>query len=168
MQGSPIRILGIDPGSRITGYAVVELRASTVHFLTAGIIRLSEKSLPERLGKLLRAIEHLLETQHPTTAAIENVFMHKNAMSALKLGQARGAIIATIAAQGLSVSEYAPTRVKQALVGKGQADKQQVMHMVKLIAKIQQPLPVDASDALAVAICHAHHMLGQTRWVAAK
>ncbi|SDU14328.1 Holliday junction endonuclease RuvC [Pseudomonas pohangensis] len=150
-------ILGIDPGSRITGYGVVRDTGRGCEYIASGCIRTGEGALPERLQKVYRGVCEVIQTYKPTTMGIEQVFMARNADSALKLGQARGAAIVAGVEQGLEVAEYTATQVKQALVGSGRADKEQVqlmvMHMLKLVQKPQ----IDASDALAIAICHAHH-----------
>lgn len=150
-------ILGIDPGSRITGYGVVRDTGRGCEYIASGCIRTGDGALPERLQKVYRGVSEVIQAYGPVTMGIEQVFMARNADSALKLGQARGAAIVAGVEQGLEVAEYTATQVKQALVGSGRADKEQVqlmvMHMLKLIQKPQ----IDASDALAIAICHAHH-----------
>lgn len=150
-------ILGIDPGSRITGYGVVRDTGRGCEYIASGCIRTGEGALPERLQKIYRGVCEVIKTYQPTSMGIEQVFMARNADSALKLGQARGAAIVAGVEQRLEVAEYSATQVKQALVGSGRADKEQVqlmvMHMLKLVQKPQ----IDASDALAIAICHAHH-----------
>lgn len=152
------RILGIDPGSRFTGYGVIESEGSRLRFLDAGVIALGSGDMFPRLSQLFSELTSLVRHHQPTTCGIEAVFVHKNPMSALKLGQARGAAIAAIGQQGIELSEYATRTVKQAVVGKGSADKEQVAHMCNLLLNRQGKLPLDASDALAIAICHAHHV----------
>ncbi len=150
-------ILGIDPGSRITGYGVVRDTGRGCEYIASGCIRTGEGALPDRLQLVYRGVCEVIRSYGPVTMGIEQVFMARNADSALKLGQARGAAIVAGVEQGLEVAEYTATQVKQALVGSGRADKEQVqlmvMHMLKLVQKPQ----IDASDALAIAICHAHH-----------
>ena len=150
-------ILGIDPGSRITGYGVVRDTGRGCEYVASGCIRTGSGALPERLQAVYRGVAEVIRDHGPLTMGIEQVFMARNADSALKLGQARGAAIVAGVEQGLEVAEYTATQVKQALVGSGRADKEQVqlmvMHMLKLVQKPQ----IDASDALAIAICHAHH-----------
>lgn len=150
-------ILGIDPGSRITGFGVVRDTGRGCEYIASGCIRTGEGALPDRLQQVFRGVCEVIQSYRPVTMGIEQVFMARNADSALKLGQARGAAIVAAVEAGLEVAEYTATQVKQALVGSGRADKQQVqlmvMHMLKLVQKPQ----IDASDALAIAICHAHH-----------
>jgi crossover junction endodeoxyribonuclease RuvC len=155
------RVLGIDPGSIRTGFGVVEDTPTGLRLVACGCIRLGAAPFPERLKQIYDGI-HAVARQHtPEQLAIEQVFMHKNADSALKLGQARGAAICGGLAAGLPVHEYSARQVKQALVGKGSADKTQVQHMVKVLLRTQDNLEMDASDALGIAICHIHHL--QTR-----
>jgi len=150
------RILGIDPGSRVTGYGIIESDGAKSHHLVSGCIRIAQQSFPERLGEIFRDISQLVEEFAPDEVAIEQVFMSKNAASALKLGQARGAAICACVVAGIEVFEYAPRAVKQAVVGPGAADKSQVQHMVKRILNIDEKLAEDQSDALAIALSHAH------------
>jgi crossover junction endodeoxyribonuclease RuvC len=155
-----IRILGIDPGSQRTGIGLVDVDgAGKCRYVHAQALNLlvDTDDFPARLGKLVFDLEEILEQWQPTVVAIETVFMDKSAMSALKLGHARGAAIATVVRRGLAVSEYAPRVIKQALVGSGAADKTQVQHMVKLLLSLgDAKLQADAADALAVALTHAH------------
>ena len=155
-----IRILGIDPGSQRTGIGLIDVdgtgKCSYVHAQALNLL-VDTDDFPARLGKLVFDLEEVLEQWQPTVVAIETVFMDKSAMSALKLGHARGAAIATVVRRGLAVSEYAPRLVKQSLVGNGGADKSQVQHMVKLLLSLgERKLQADAADALAVALTHAH------------
>lgn len=154
------RILGIDPGSQRTGIGLIDVDATGKYaFVHCQMLNLlvDTEDFPARLGKLVFDLEEVLEQWQPTVVAIETVFMEKSAMSALKLGHARGAAIATVVRRGLSVSEYAPRLVKQSLVGSGAADKTQVQHMVKLLLSLgERKLQADAADALAVALTHAH------------
>lgn len=151
------RILGIDPGSRITGYGVVEITPRGVRYVASGCIRIQAEEFPARLKQIFDGVTQLIELYQPVQMAIEQVFMHKNADSALKLGQARGAAICATLNQDLPVFEYAARQVKQALVGKGNAEKQQVQHMVKILLGIQGAMQIDASDALAIGLCHHHY-----------
>lgn len=151
------RILGIDPGSRLTGYGVVEVTSRGVRYVASGCIRIQADDFPARLKRIFDGVSEIIALYQPQEMAIEQVFMHKNADSALKLGQARGAAICATLNQGLSVHEYAARQVKQALVGKGNADKQQVQYMVKLLLSIQGDMQIDASDALAISLCHHHY-----------
>jgi crossover junction endodeoxyribonuclease RuvC len=151
------RILGIDPGSRITGYGVVEITPRGVRYVASGCIRIQAEAFPARLKQIFDGVTQIIELYQPVQMAIEQVFMHKNADSALKLGQARGAAICATLNQDLPVFEYAARQVKQALVGKGNAEKQQVQHMVKILLGIQGAMQIDASDALAIGLCHHHY-----------
>lgn len=150
------RILGIDPGSRITGYGIIDSDGRRSQHVASGCIRMEDKVLPERLGAIFQGIAELIETHQPQEMAIEEVFMAKNAAAALKLGQARGAAICAGVTAGLAVSEYSPRSIKQAVVGAGGADKTQVQHMVQRILQLTDKLAADQADALAVALCHAH------------
>ncbi|WKJ91278.1 crossover junction endodeoxyribonuclease RuvC [Methylomonas montana] len=151
------RILGIDPGSRITGYGVVESTPRGIRYVASGCIRVKSDQFPERLKQIFDGVSQVIELYRPEQMAIEQVFMHKNADSALKLGQARGAAICATLNRDLPVFEYAARQVKQALVGKGNADKLQVQHMVKILLSIQGDMQIDASDALAIGLCHSHY-----------
>ena len=162
------RILGIDPGSRITGYGVIEqqrgVKQSDYLCLASGCIRIdSTRSLAERLGAIFGTVAELIDDYRPDEMAIEQVFVHHNADAALKLGQARGAAICAGAQAKLPVSEYAPRAIKQAVVGKGGAAKEQVQHMVQVLLKLDETPSADAADALAVALCHSHSSLTQTK-----
>ncbi len=156
MTGLVTRILGIDPGSRITGYGIIAAETDRNHHLASGCIRLQDESLPQRLKQIFQSIEGIVQQYEPQELAIERVFMHHNADSALKLGQARGVAICAAVMHGLTVHEYAPRQIKQAVVGGGAAAKFQVQHMVKILLALAQTPPEDASDALAVALCHSH------------
>jgi crossover junction endodeoxyribonuclease RuvC len=151
-----VRILGLDPGSQCTGYAVVETQASRVAYIVSGSIRTSGDSLAERLQEIFAGVDQLTNEFRPDEVAIERVFMHRNADSALKLGQARGAALSATFAVRPRVYEYAPREVKLAVVGTGGAQKEQVQLMVKRLLNIAGPLAEDAADALAIALCHAH------------
>jgi len=150
------RILGIDPGSRVTGYGIIESNGIRSRYIASGCIRLGEESFPARLGAIFREVDALLKRYQPDEMAIEQVFVAKNAASALKLGQARGAAICCCVVAGLEVAEYTPRMIKQAVVGTGRAEKEQVQHMVKQILGLQQKLASDEADALAVALSHGH------------
>lgn len=149
-------ILGIDPGSRITGYGFIRFQASRLEYVASGCIRLKESTLPERLNTIFQGITQLILQYAPDEFAIEEVFLARNADSALKLGQARGVAIAAATNQGLPVCEYSARKVKQAVVGKGSADKSQVQHMVKHLLGLESSPQSDAADALGIALCHAH------------
>lgn len=152
-----MRILGIDPGSRLTGFGVIEGSTQGYKYIASGSIRVKTDYFPDRLKQIFDGIVEVVERYQPEQMAIEQVFMHKNADSALKLGQARGAAICAVHTFNLPVFEYAARQVKQAVVGKGAADKLQVQHMVKILLNIQGELQIDASDALGISICHAHY-----------
>lgn len=151
------RILGIDPGSRVTGYGVIDDQAGGPVLLAWGCIRMDMEHFPDRLKRIFDGIQQVVAEHGPEELAVEQVFMHRNADSALKLGQARGAAICAALTADLPVYEYSAKQVKQALVGNGNADKAQVAHMVKFLLKNQSNMELDASDALGVALCHAHH-----------
>lgn len=152
-----MRILGIDPGSRLTGYGIIDSSGREFKYITSGCIRIEADYFPDRLQQIFNGLIQIVELYQPEVMAIEQVFMHKNADSALKLGQARGAAICAVQTKGLPVFEYAARQVKQAVVGKGNADKLQVQHMVKILLSLHGTLQLDASDALALALSHAHY-----------
>lgn len=160
-------ILGIDPGSRITGYGLINVVGSKQEYVASGCIRIKGDHLPDRLQQVFEGVTELITLYSPQEMAIEQVFMAKNADSALKLGQARGAAIVAGVNQGLEVSEYAARAVKQAVVGKGSAEKAQVQHMVSSILKLPGIPQADAADALAIALCHAYTRQGQIRYAGA-
>jgi len=150
------RIIGVDPGSLRTGYGIVDVRGNAVSPVAWGVIRLEgEASFPDRLFRVHRELSELILLHRPTEAAVEKVFLAKNASSALKLGQARGAAIVACRAHGLSVHEYSAREVKSAATGYGAAPKEQVAGMVARLLGIREPVPDDASDALAMAFCRA-------------
>jgi crossover junction endodeoxyribonuclease RuvC len=151
-----MRILGIDPGSRVTGVGVIEVRGDQAAMVHHGVIRAGSGDFPDRLGIIFSGIRDLIEIHRPEQAAIESVFLSHNAGSALKLGQARGAAICAAISHGLPVSEYSPRSIKQAIVGRGGADKVQVQHMVCVLLQLKDAPEEDAADALAVALCHQH------------
>ena len=150
-------ILGIDPGSRITGYGIIRDTGRGCEYVASGCIRTGTGELPERLNAVFAGVSESIQTYQPLTMGIEQVFMARNADSALKLGQARGAAIVAGAQAGLAVSEYSATQVKSAIAGSGRAAKEQVQMMVMHLLKLTKKPQIDASDALAIALCHAHH-----------
>ncbi|MCK9283099.1 MAG: crossover junction endodeoxyribonuclease RuvC [Rhodocyclaceae bacterium] len=152
-----VRILGIDPGLRITGFGVIDKTGNKLGYVSSGCVRTdSILSLPERIKTILDGIAEVVAAHGPAQAAVEKVFVNVNPQSTLLLGQARGAAIAALVGAGLPVAEYTALQVKQAVVGHGKATKEQVQHMVRrLLALPGEPSP-DAADALACAICHAH------------
>ena len=156
-------ILGIDPGSRTTGYGLIDNQPSQIRYIASGYLKTKGDSLPQRLGQIFQQIEIVIQQHRPEHMSIENVFMQKNADSALKLGQARGAAICAGFQAGLEIAEYAPREIKQALVGTGAATKEQVQHMVKHILGLKQILQSDEGDGLAIAICHAQFYATQQK-----
>jgi crossover junction endodeoxyribonuclease RuvC len=156
-MSATLRILGIDPGLRITGFGVIEKVGQTLVYVTSGCIRSNEKdSLPLRLKTLLDGIGEVIGAHQPDEAAIEKVFVNVNPQSTLLLGQARGAAISALVLANLPVAEYTALQVKQAVVGHGKAAKEQVGHMVTRLLQLPGEPSADAADALACAICHAH------------
>ena len=149
-------ILGIDPGSTITGFGVISTTGSHHTYLGCGCIKTLGDCMAERLHQIYTGLGEVIRTYQPDESSIEQVFMNKNANSALKLGQARGAALVALAGQGLSIAEYTPRRIKQAIVGYGDAEKQQVQHMIKIILNLSKKPQADAADALAIAVCHAN------------
>lgn len=148
-------VLGVDPGSRFTGFGLVHHHAGKLNYVSSGVVKVpTELALPERLNTIFCSLSEVIEQYQPTDFAIENVFMAKSAGSALKLGQARGAAIVAATSAELPVSEYEARKVKQSVVGTGAADKLQVQHMIKSMLRLPRCPQEDAADALAVAICH--------------
>jgi crossover junction endodeoxyribonuclease RuvC len=153
---SMIRILGIDPGSRFTGFGVIESDGKNSIYITSGFIRVTGETWAERLGVIFEGITELVATHQPDEMSIEKVFMHRNADSALKLGQARGAAICAVITNEVPVHEYTPAEIKQSVVGKGNAGKEQVQHMVRVLLNLPGNPQEDAADALAAALCHGN------------
>jgi len=151
-----MRILGIDPGSRFTGFGVIEVNGNTAVAVKHGVIKTGGGEFPQRLGIIFSGICEIIEQYSPAEVAVETVFLSKNASSALKLGQARGAAVCAAISRGLEVAEYSPRSVKQAIVGRGSADKVQIQHMVTVLLQLPEKPLEDAADALAVALCHQH------------
>lgn len=155
------RILGVDPGSRLTGFGVIDVVGPQIQHVTHGTLKIASTTgkatipLEERLLEIYRGLSEVIETYRPDTLSIEKVFFAKNAVSALKLGQARGAAILTAKIHGMNVVEYAPTEVKSAIVGHGRADKDQVARVLEMMLGKQEFKTSDASDGLALAVCHA-------------
>ncbi len=149
-------IIGIDPGSQKMGWGVVEERSGVLRMIDCGIIKPKEKEFSPRLGEIFVALQQVLRLYQPSEAAIENVFTHKNVLSALKLGQARGIAVGACASLGIPVTDYEPTLVKKNLTGSGRAEKTQVSFMVGRILGVKENWGEDAGDALAVGICHCN------------
>ena len=148
-------ILGLDPGSRVTGYGFVRECSGVLTLVAAGVVRTgSETDFCRRLGIIYTAVAELIGRHGPVEVAVENVFMAKNAATALKLGQARGAALAACAVAGLPIYSYEPTLIKKSLVGTGRAEKTQVAFMVGRVLACRETFAVDATDALAAAVCH--------------
>jgi crossover junction endodeoxyribonuclease RuvC len=146
-------IIGIDPGSRFTGYGIIQWQGNQSRYIDSGCLEVIKYTANERLQKIFAGLQLVVNQYQPHEAAIEQIFMHQNPNSALKLGQARGVAIVAV---GLPMAEYSARQVKQSVVGYGAAAKTQVQHMVQRLLNITQPLQADAADALAVALCHAH------------
>jgi crossover junction endodeoxyribonuclease RuvC len=151
-----MRILGIDPGSRFTGYGIIDVQGDQASVVEQGVIRAGGGEFNARLGVIFEGLKQLIEEHAPTEVAVETVFFRHNAASALKLGMARGAAVCAAISMGLPVAEYSPRSVKQAIVGRGAADKVQVQHMVTVLLRLAETPAEDAADALAVALCHQH------------
>jgi len=155
-----VRILGLDPGSRITGYGVVDAGSQGVRYVASGCIRVGQGEMAGRLLEIHRHVSEIVSSYAPAEIAIERIFMARNPDSALKLGQARGAALCGACHTGAPVFEYAPRAVKQTVTGTGGAEKAQVMQMIKSLLSIEGRLSADAADALAIAVCHAQHRNG--------
>jgi crossover junction endodeoxyribonuclease RuvC len=151
-----VRILGIDPGLRLTGFGVVDRAGQRVAYVASGVIRTPDAALPDRLKAILESLSRVIAEHRPDQVAVEKVFVNVNPESTLLLGQARGAAICAAVSCRLPVSEYTALQVKQAVVGKGHAAKVQVQQMVRRLLALPGDPSSDAADALACAICHAH------------
>jgi crossover junction endodeoxyribonuclease RuvC len=158
-----MRILGIDPGTSLTGFGVIEETAGEIAVVAYGVITTeSQTPMPERLREIHRELEQIISLHAPQAAAVERLFFQRNVRTALAVGQARGVVLLALAQAGLPVAEYTPPEVKQAVTGFGGADKRQIQEMVRVLLRLADiPRPDDAADALAIAICHAH----SARWV---
>ncbi len=151
-----MRILGIDPGLRLTGFGVIDVDGPRLRYVASGVVRTPDGELPERLGVIFAGVREIVALHRPTAAAVEKVFVNVNPQSTLLLGQARGAAICALTTGGLAVTEYTALQTKQATVGHGRATKVQVQTMVMHLLKLSGSPTTDAADALACAICHAH------------
>jgi len=150
------RILGIDPGSRKTGFGIIEIEGRKIHHITNGRLLVGDGDFPDRLKQIFEGLTELIQRYQPDMMAVEKVFLHKNADSALKLGQARGAAICAGVSKNLTVHEYTATQIKKAVVGNGHAKKDQVQYMMSVILSLSEMPSEDAADALACALTHAN------------
>lgn len=155
--------MGIDPGSRCTGYGIIWRKGSQQGHIAHGQIHLRDDDVSTRLYHLHQSLYDLITKHHPHEVAVESIFTHRNSQSALKLGQARGAVLVAAASQSLPVAEYSPRAVKQAVVGYGNADKNQVQTMIRTLLSLKEKPPSDAADALAIALCHSQHQRYNTK-----
>ncbi len=155
-----MRVLGIDPGTAITGYAVVEETGSALQLITIGVVRTPAKTpLPQRLQQIYAGVREVVVSYQPERAAVEELFFSRNARTAMAVGHARGVTLLALVDAGLPIAEYTPMQIKQAVTGYGNADKHQVQEMVRMLLQLDAaPRPDDAADAAAVAICHLHRM----------
>ncbi len=165
------RILGIDPGSRLTGFGVLDFHGDTPSYISSGTVKSIDGGFADRLRQIFEAVGSIMDEYSPDIVAIESVFMHKNASSALKLGHARSAALCATFEHDVEVFEYAPREIKQAVVGTGSATKEQVQHMVVSILNLEGTPAPDAADALATALCHGnqhrvHAQLGTGKRIA--
>ena len=158
-----VRIMGVDPGLRATGFGLIERTGQQLVYVTSGVVRTPDAQLPDRLKAILENLGAVIAEHTPSQVAVEKVFVNVNPASTLLLGQARGAAICAAVARGLPVSEYTALQVKQAVVGNGHAAKEQVQEMVRRLLGLPGDPSADAADALACAICHAHGGLGLGR-----
>ena len=156
LNGTSLRILGLDPGSQATGYGVIDWSAGQARFVACGTIRTRGDAFPQRLRQIFDGVESLMREFAPDEIAVERVFMHRNADSALKLGQARGAALCAALALAPPIYEYAPREVKLAVVGQGGAEKRQVQLMVRALLHLEGELKADSADAIGLALCHAY------------
>jgi len=154
---TPTTILGIDPGSQITGVGVIQSRGNELKHLYSESLKLPKGELPARLENLYTRLQTIIAQTRPDVVSIERVFLAKNPQSALVLGHARGAAMLAAVINQIPVVEYSATEIKKTVVGKGRADKSQVQHMMRVLLSLRVAPEVDASDALAAAVCHAHH-----------
>lgn len=157
---SSIRILGIDPGLRITGFGIIDKEGQKLHYVASGCIKTPDGELPERLKNILNSLGEVIAQHQPQQVSVEKVFVNVNPQSTLLLGQARGAAICAAVLANLQVAEYTALQVKQAVVGNGHAKKEQVQLMVQRLLSLSGIPSPDAADALACAICHAHGGMG--------
>ena len=159
-----MRILGIDPGLRNMGWGIIDVKGNKLSHIANGVCQSNGQDLATRLFCLFEQMEEVLKTWHPTQAAVENTFINKDGVNSLKLAQARAIALLAPKKFGLTVSEYAPNKIKKTVVGVGHADKQQVVHMIQLQLPGVQLNGPDAADALAIAICHSFHAVSNSRF----
>ena len=157
------RILGIDPGSRLTGFGVLDFEGERPTYVASGTVKSPDGEFPDRLRQIFTSVGEIVSEYRPDVVAIESVFMHKNAGSALKLGHARSAALCATFAFDVEVFEYAPREIKLAVVGTGSATKEQVQHMVVSLLRLDSVPGLDAADALATALCHGHQRRTRAR-----
>lgn len=148
--------MGVDPGSRNTGYGLIVINGQQPQYLTSGVVKAEEGEVPQRLRTIFSGLQDIMQSYQPTELAIEQVFVHQNPGTAIKLGQARGVAIASTFAQAIDIFEYSARQIKQAVVGYGNADKAQIQEMVKRLLQLNAAPQSDAADALACALCHFH------------
>ncbi len=153
-----VRVIGIDPGSRVTGFGVLEMTGSRYQLVDSGTIEPPDEPLADRVTRLHLAVESLLELHQPAAMALEDVFYEKNVQSTIKLAYARAGVFIAARQRDIPVFDYTPVQIKKAVVGKGQASKEQVAAMVRTLTGIGDVPRLDQTDAIAVAICHAHHL----------
>ncbi|MBT8420783.1 MAG: crossover junction endodeoxyribonuclease RuvC [Gammaproteobacteria bacterium] len=162
-----MRILGIDPGSRITGFGVISMETNHATYIAGGCIHVPQGDLASKLKTIFDGVSQIIEEHHPDEMVAEQVFFHRNPASALKLGQARGAALMAGILQALPIHEYAPAEIKQAVTGKGNATKEQVQYMIRLLLNLPKPPASDVADAFATALCHGHTRETRIRMAAA-
>jgi len=163
-----MRLLGVDPGLRFTGWGVVDIDGNRLRHVANGVVKSGKGELAQRLVRLHQGLVEVVSTHRPDSAAVEETFVNKDGQSTLKLGQARGIALLVPALAGIPVAEYAANSVKKSVVGYGHADKDQIGHMIGVLLPGALVESADAADALAVAICHAHHMSAQAIYEAAQ
>ena len=169
MAVGPIRILGVDPGLRRTGWGMIDVSGNRLMFIACGSVATSDKAtLAERLVTIHDGLTRVIEEFAPDEAAVEATFVNKDASATLKLGQARGVALLIPARAGIPVAEYAPNLVKKTIVGAGHCEKEQIRQMLRVLLPKADPPTHDAADALAIAVCHAHHRQSAVLRVAAR
>ncbi|MEE9142692.1 MAG: crossover junction endodeoxyribonuclease RuvC [Gammaproteobacteria bacterium] len=163
-MSEPIRILGVDPGSRVTGFGIIDAEPQRARCVVFGCVKTRGQDFAARLKEIHKAIRSLVSEHRPAEMAIERVFVHRNPDSALKLGQARAAALCATFDANITIHEYAAREIKLAIVGSGNATKEQVQHMVSALLVLDEKPESDAADALAAAICHAHMHFSRDAW----